>query len=332
MALSLSLALAALAGLATGPLALSIGELFTALLRHDDGDRLAREVLWNLRVPRVLLAMIVGAGLAVGGAVLQGLFRNPLADPGLIGVSAGGALGAVAMIVLGGTVWAPIVGVFSGFAIPLAAFVGASVATLLVYAIARRDPSRSVATLILAGIAINAIAGAVTGLFVFLADDQQLRTITFWNMGSLASGAWPMIIVAGLASLALIAATRWLAPALDALMLGERSASHLGFAVDRVTVVAIVLVAAAVGASVAVAGIIGFVGLVVPHLLRLWVGPSHRYLLPGSALGGALLLLLADIAARTVIAPAELPIGLLTALLGGPFFLWLLLRMRRRFT
>ncbi|MBK1674038.1 iron ABC transporter [Ectothiorhodospira shaposhnikovii] len=320
---------AALLGLTTGAVEVSPAEVLWVLTGHLD-DPFLREVILNLRLPRVLVAITVGAALAVSGVALQGLFRNPLADPGLIGVSAGAALGAVSVIVLGTTVLAPLVMALGVFTLPLAAFAGGLGTTWLVYRLASHGGHTSVATLLLGGIAINAIAGAATGMLIYMADDQQLRTLTFWNMGSLAHAGWTLWAVsAGLVMLAL-ACMPLVARALNGLMLGESVASHLGFPVHRIKTLVVVTAALAVGASVAIAGIIGFVGLVVPHLLRLTIGPDHRYLLPASALGGALLLLLADALARIIVAPAELPIGLLTSLLGGPFFLWLLLRQKGR--
>ncbi|MCG5525390.1 iron ABC transporter permease [Ectothiorhodospira haloalkaliphila] len=329
LALVPAVILAAMLGLTTGAVAMTPWDVLRILTGQLD-DPFLREVIFNLRLPRVLVAITVGAALAMSGVALQGLFRNPLADPGLIGVSAGAALGAVAVIVLGTTVLAPLVLPLGVLALPLAAFAGGLATTWLVYRLASRGGHTSVATLLLGGIAINAIAGAATGMLVYMADDQQLRTLTFWNMGSLAHAGWALWAVsAGFVVLAL-AALPFIARALNGLMLGESVATHLGFPVHRIKTLVVITAALAVGASVAIAGIIGFVGLVVPHLLRLTIGPDHRYLLPASALGGALLLLLADALARVIVSPAELPIGLLTALLGGPFFLWLLMRQQGR--
>lgn len=293
-------------------------------------ERQQELVITAIRLPRVALGLLVGAALAVSGAAMQGLFRNPLADPGLIGVSSGAALSAVVFIVLGATVLAPMAAILGPFTIAVAAFVGGTVTTLLVYRLATRNGRTSVATMLLAGIAINALAGAGTGLMIFLADDQQLRDVTFWTLGSLGGATWPVVgAVLPFLLIALIA-TPYLARALNAMLLGEAEARHLGVNTQRVKRLVIVLAAMAVGAAVAVSGIIGFIGLVVPHLLRLAAGPDHRLLLPGSALLGGALLVLADLLARTVVAPAELPLGILTALVGGPFFLWLLLQRRSR--
>ncbi|TWH01214.1 iron complex transport system permease protein [Mesorhizobium sp. J18] len=287
-----------------------------------------RIIVYDIRLPRVLLGILIGAALAISGAVMQGLFRNPLADPGLVGVSAGAGLGAITMIVLGGTVMGPFVALAGIYALPLAAFIGGLITTMLLYRIATRRGQTSVATMLLAGIALGAMAGAFSGVLVYLADDRQLRDLTFWGLGSLAGATWTKITAAGPIIALSLAAAPFMARALNALALGEASAAHLGIPVQRFKNVAIVTVAAATGASVAVSGGIGFVGIVVPHLLRLLIGPDHRYLLPASALLGASLLLLADAVSRTIVAPTELPIGIVTAAVGAPFFLWILLRRR----
>ncbi|QQP87847.1 iron ABC transporter permease [Skermanella sp. TT6] len=327
LALLAALACAAVvASLAIGASALSPGTVLAALFGGDVAHRDAAIVL-QLRLPRTLLGFGVGAALAVSGAMMQGLFRNPLADAALIGISGGAALAAVAVIVLG--VPTAVAGLAGPFALPAAAFAGSLVTILAVQRVARGDGRTDVAILLLAGIAVNAIAAAGTGYLVFGSDDRQMRDITFWTMGSLGGAAWPVVLaLAPFALGAVLAAGRW-AGVLDALLLGEREAALMGFRVEPAKTGIVTVCAAAVGASVAVAGVIGFVGLVVPHLVRLVVGAGHRLLLPASALLGGTLVLIADIVARTVVAPAELPIGLVTALIGGPFFLWLLIRRRR---
>lgn len=288
-------------------------------------DRLIVEAI---RLPRVTLGALVGASLAVSGAVMQGLFRNPLADPGIVGVSAGAGLGAASIIVLGGTFMAPFVNAAGIYALPLAAFAGGLVTTILLYRVATRHGRTSVATMLLAGIALGAFAGAATGMLVYIADDAQLRDLTFWGLGSVAGATWTKVVSAGPIIVAALATTPFLAKGLNALALGETAAHHMGVPVQWMKNVAIVSVAAATGAAVAVSGGIGFVGIVVPHLLRLAIGPDHRYLLPASALLGAAFLILTDCVSRTVVAPAELPIGIVTATIGAPFFLWILLRRR----
>lgn len=288
-------------------------------------------VIINIRLPRMLLAMLIGAGLAVSGLLMQGLFRNPLADPGLVGVSAGAGLGAVGMIVLGTTALAPITAFLGIYALQIASFGGGLLTTFILYRVATRGGQTAMATMLLAGIALGALAGAATGVLVYVANDAQLRDLTFWGMGSLAGANWTKILASGPIILAALIAAGFLGKGLNALTLGEATASHLGVPVQRLKHIVILAVAGATGASVAVSGGIGFVGIVVPHLLRLVIGPDHRFLLPASALLGASFLLLADAVSRVIVAPAELPIGIVTAAVGGPFFLWILLRKRTVF-
>ncbi|MEX0408509.1 iron ABC transporter permease [Aquibium sp. LZ166] len=287
-----------------------------------------RIIVYDIRLPRVILGILIGAALAVSGAVMQGLFRNPLADPGLVGVSAGAGLGAISVIVLGTTALGPVVQMFGIYALPFSAFLGGLATSLILYRVATRRGQTSIATMLLAGIALAAMAGAFSGVMVYLADDRQLRDLTFWGLGSLAGATWTKIAAAAPIIVVTLLAAPFLARGLNALSLGEATAHHLGVPVQRLKNVAIVAVAAAVGACVAVSGGIGFVGIVVPHLLRLLIGPDNRYLLPASALLGATLLLAADAVSRTIVAPAELPIGIVTAAVGAPFFLWILLRRR----
>ncbi|HRK41526.1 MAG TPA: iron ABC transporter permease [Gemmobacter sp.] len=277
-------------------------------------------VLMQIRLPRLIMGGLIGAALGVSGALMQGLFRNPLADPGLVGVGAGAGLGAVLAIVLGAS-WA--------ISVPLAAFVGAWGAVVLLYRVATRGGQTSVAVLLLAGVALAALAGAATGVLVYLADDRQLRDLTFWSMGSVAGASWEKCLWAGAFILPVLLLAPRLGAGLNALALGEAAARHIGHPVQRLKTLTVLAVAAATGAATAAAGGIGFIGIVVPHLLRLASGPDHRHLLPNAALLGATLLILADTAARLVVAPAELPIGILTALLGAPVFLWILLRQAR---
>ncbi len=335
---ALLLVVAVGASLAVGAVGISPGQVLAIL-----GDRVGLSLPWeferrqalvltSIRLPRVLLAIGVGGGLAVSGAIMQGLFRNPLADPSLIGVSSGAALAAVVTIVLGSTVFGAWSDALGAFLLPAAAFAGGAGATYVVYRLATREGQTSVTTMLLAGIAINALAAAGTGLMIFVADDDQLRDLTFWTLGSVGGATWPRLAVVGPCLLGGVLAAPLLSRPLNALLLGESEAGHLGIRTERVKKLVVLLAALVVGAAVAVSGIIGFVGLVVPHLLRLAVGPDHRVLIPGSALLGGALLLGADLLARTLVAPAELPIGIVTALVGAPFFLWLLLRDRQRGT
>lgn len=325
--LLVALVFACTASAATGAMHVSIGEVVRVLGAHlglapHSAAPPVDAVVWNVRVPRILLGLVVGSALGVSGAALQGIYRNPLADPGLIGASSGAALGAVATIVLG-------LGSFGGFTAPVFAFGGSLAASMLTYRLARHDGRTEIVTLVLTGIALNAMVVAFIGFLTFLADDQQLRSIVFWQLGSLAGARWEVLGVATLlVAIGLVSLPR-LARQLDLLALGEREARHLGVGVERLRFTVIVLAALVVGASVAVAGIVAFIGLVVPHIVRLVAGPSHRVVLWGSALSGAVLLVLADLFARTVAAPKELPLGVVTSAVGGGFFLWLLLSTRR---
>ncbi|MBO9409396.1 iron ABC transporter permease [Shimia sp. R9_1] len=322
------LLLAMLASLAIGASGTSLWQALWDLARGEELELRERVVLWDIRLPRTLMGVAVGAALAVSGATMQGLFRNPLADPGLIGVSAGAAFGAIVAIVLGGLLPAAISAALGYYIVPIAAFAGSWAMTLILYHVSTRKGRTSVATMLLAGIGLGALTGAVGGVLIYIADDAQLRTLTFWGMGSIAGATWSKLFAALPLMLAALIATPFIAKGLNGLALGEAAASHMGIDVQRTKNVAILAVAAAVGAAVAVSGGIGFVGIVVPHLLRLAVGPDHTYLLRNSALLGATLLLVADIISRMIIAPAELPIGIIMAVIGGPFFLWILLRRR----
>ena len=279
-------------------------------------------VLHSIRLPRVLLAVIVGAALAVSGAALQGLFRNPLADPGLIGIASGAALAVALMIVIIG----PLPGILGLYGLSIAAFMGGLLTSIVIFRFAGLTGASSVTYILLAGIAINALASAGTGFLAYLSDDQELRSLTFWTMGSLGGALWPGVLIC--ASL-VIPATFVLyrnAQRLNILLLGESEARHLGVDSERLKRNIIICTAISVGAAVAVSGIIGFVGLVIPHLIRLTLGPDHRLLIPASALLGAIILIIADTVSRTLLAPAEIPVGIFTSLIGGPFFLWLLIK------
>ncbi|NYT39035.1 iron ABC transporter permease [Allopusillimonas soli] len=318
LVLAACLVLALLAASAGGAVSIpwhSFPRLLLGPLQPD--DQLLHNVLVDIRLPRVLFSSLTGAALAITGAAIQALFRNPLAEPGLVGISAGAALGAVFAIVItaGGYL-----------AIASAAFTGSLLATLLAYAIGRRYTG--VAGILLAGIAINTVCGSIIGVLTYIANDAQLRDLTFWSMGSLAGASWRVLIWTGpwTALLLVYLCRQW--RVLNALLLGEREAAHLGFALKSIRRKLIVAIALVIGPLVAVTGGIGFVGLVVPHVMRMMLGAHHRFLLPASILGGALVLTLADWLARVLISPAELPIGLVTSLVGGPFFFWLLLRGR----
>lgn len=328
------LSLAIVLSLALGPVNIGLQNIAQVLWRRVGFEVVstpaleqAQLIVSQIRLPRALLGLAVGAVLALSGVAMQGLFRNPLADPGLIGVSSGAALGA-AVAIVGGAMLGGMSEAWSPYVLSICAFAGGLAVSALVYRLGRRDGQTHVATMLLAGIALAALAGAAIGLLTYLADDATLRTLTFWNLGSLNGASyarlWPLLLIT-------LAVALWLprrAKALNALLLGESEARHLGFSVEKLKRELVFCTALGVGAAVAAAGMIGFIGLVVPHVLRLVVGPDHRVLLPASALAGASLLLFADLTARLTLAPAELPIGIVTALIGAPFFLYLLLKSR----
>lgn len=332
--ITLILLLVVVAILSIGIGAVEISPLQTlAILAQKIGVNLSfafttqqESVLLFIRLPRVILGLTVGAGLAVSGAVLQSLFRNPLADPALIGVSSGAALAVSSAIVLGEALTFSFFLLNKTFFLPVSAFFGGLLATIFIYRIGKRASGSNVATMLLAGIAVNAFAGAGIGLMSLVATDAQLRNITFWSLGSLGGATWTSAAVSASLILISVFLLLRLSRLLNVILLGETEARHLGVNTERLKWQAICLVALAVGAAVAVSGAIGFVGLVVPHLLRLLTGADHRYLLVNSALLGANLILSADILARNLIAPAEIPIGIVTAIIGAPFFIWLLLR------
>lgn len=286
-------------------------------------------VLLSIRLPRIVLGIAAGAGLSAAGAVLQAMFRNPLADPMLIGVSSGAALAVTTVIVLGGSVASVYVQLTGPLALPLAGFVGGLAVTALLYRFATVEGATSIATMLLAGIAINALAFAGIGLLTTVASNEQLRNISFWNFGSLGGAGWDTVGVVAIAVVIATGVLMRMAAGLDALALGEIEARHLGFSTQALKRNVIGLSALMAGFIVAVCGVIGFVALVAPHIARSLLGASNRVVIPGAALIGAILLMGADVFGRVVAEPAELPIGIVTALIGAPFFLWLLLRQRR---
>ncbi|MDN5864542.1 MAG: iron ABC transporter permease [Gammaproteobacteria bacterium] len=334
--LALALAIVMIVALCVGPMPIGFETVLAAI-----GDKLGlassgsvthvqEAVLFSIRLPRILLAGAVGAILAASGAALQGLFRNPLADPALIGVSSGAALGAAGWIVFGSTLvaaqpWLAL----GGYTRAVAAFIGGIVATFVLFRIGGRRGRTSVATLLLAGIAINALGGAVLGFLSYLSSNQELRDITFWMLGSFGNASWRACLLLIPAAVLLCIGFSRFASVLNVFMLGETEARYLGIHVQRLKIVLVVMVALGVGLATAFTGVIGFIGLVTPHLLRLSGGPDHRLVIPGAALLGAVLTVGADTLARTLVSPAELPVGILTALIGAPFFMWLLLRQRK---
>ena len=319
MLMSISMLVCMLLAANLGAMPLSLRTLWQAPLSD-----LAWQIWLTIRLPRVLLAVLTGMALAVSGAVMQGLFRNPLADPGLLGISSGAGL-AVALSVVLPLSLPPLLALW----LPsLAAFAGSLVVTLLIFSFSRLAQGQ-LARLLLVGIAINALCGAAVGVLSWLSNDQQLRQLSLWGMGSLTGAQWPSLLVCALLIVPALLLMQTRARRLNLLQLGEEDAYYMGVDVKRTQRQLLVLSALLVGTAVAVSGIIGFVGLVVPHVMRFCLGSDHRWLLPGAALAGAILLLLADTLARTVVIPAEMPVGLLTSLLGGPWFLWQILRQQR---
>ena len=314
----------------TGQLAITPTEVAGSLLRAigidtawAPTDPIIESTLWVVRFPRIVMALVVGAALAVAGAVMQAIFGNPLAEPGVVGVSSGAALGAATAIVLGASV-------LGGGGVALFAFLGGLVATLLVYAVSRAGGRTEVVTLLLTGIAVNARAQAGIAFVLFVADTASREQIVFWQLGSLGGSLWSQVAIVASVTVVGVLLSFALARRYDLLSLGERNARHLGVNVEQLRLVSIVLVALLTGVAVAFTGIIAFVGLVVPHIIRMIIGPAHRGLILASAVGGGALLVLADLMTRTLVSGAELPIGMLTSLVGGPFFFWLLYRQRRR--
>ena len=317
----------ALFSLTVGTVSISWLEALGAIFGNASSAQIDT-ILFDIRLPRILLAIFVGAVLASTGAVMQGLFRNPLADPSLIGVSSGASVGASIMIVTaGGAIQG---GALIGLSlVSIGAFVGGFLATLLVYRLATSGMGTSVTTMLLAGIAIGALAGALNSLLSYFSDNDMLRQISLWQMGNLSGASWLKVSIMGVVAVLLMSLFPRDSKALNALLLGESEARHLGINVQWVKRRLIALTALGVGVSVAVAGLVGFVGLIMPHIIRLMIGPDHRWLIPASGLAGAVLLVIADSLARVVVIPAELPTGILTAILGAPFFVILLLQQRK---
>jgi iron complex transport system permease protein len=303
-----------------------VGSILRAIGIPNDwapDDQFVESTLWVIRFPRIVMAIVVGAALATAGAVMQAIFGNPLAEPGVVGVSSGAALGAATAIVLGLTA-------VGDFTVAVFAFAGGLLATLLVYVVSRANGRTEVVTLLLTGIAVNAFAGAGLAFVLFAANTASREQIIFWQLGSLNGSLWREVLVVAVVAVAGVAVAILLSRRYDLLSLGERNARHLGLDVERLRVISIIVVALLTGVAVAFVGIIAFVGLVIPHVMRMLLGPQHRSLIIASAFGGAVLMLAADLLARNIVAGAELPIGMLTSLVGGPFFFFLLWRQRRR--
>ena len=316
-----------------GAVKITIAEILNILLTKlgiSNGQSQHEAVFWVIRLPRVLLSAFVGAGLAISGTAMQGIFRNPLADPSIIGISSGAASTASVFIVVLSAILPQWYTMWGVSLLSIASFIGAAITAWLIFTISHTKRGADLATMLLAGIAINALGGAITGVMTFLADDVQLRSLTFWTLGSLGGATWQSAgIVAAITTVCLI----FLIPVskgLNAMALGESEALHIGINVQSLKVRVIILTTLAVSATVAFCGIIGFIGLAVPHILRISFSSDNRFLLPASALGGALLLIWADTLSRTIAQPAEVPIGVITALTGAPVFLYLLIQQKRK--
>ncbi|MEJ8849924.1 iron ABC transporter permease [Variovorax rhizosphaerae] len=327
------LAMAFALGAASGAYAISISQLWQVITAvwNDAADPSPQQLVFmNIRLPRLLLGVAAGAGLGMSGALMQGLFRNPLADPGLIGISSGAALAAGVTIVLGAWLWPVLPRTLGSWTLVTMAFGGGFLVTLLIYSLSRSEGGTRMALMLLAGIAINALAGAGLGLLSVMATDEQLRSLQFWLLGSLGGARWSAVILVSVVVFIACAFALTLSAPLNAIALGESQAALLGVDVERVKRRAIVVTALAVGSVTATTGIIGFIGLIAPHWVRMVAGPDHRVVLPASGLLGAALVLAADTVARTVMAPAELPLGVLTAFIGVPMFLLMLRHFRNR--
>jgi iron complex transport system permease protein len=317
----------------TGAVNLSFSEIID-IIRHKAGNNqiqvnpIHEGLFFEIRLPRTFLCVLVGAALSVSGALMQSLFRNPIVEPGLIGTSAGSALGAALLTVLGNNAFFNNMAFLGDLMMPICAFVGGLVATMLVYFFSASFNRVNISIMILAGIAINAIANGATGFLAYIARDPQARSITFWSLGSLSVANWQSVIIVGVSTiLGFILALRFAKP-LNALQLGDTEAGYLGINTERMKILVILVNTLLVSVATSIVGIIAFIGLIVPHLLRLLKGSDSRYLLIGSALLGAIILIATDMICRIIIAPAEMPIGIVTAFVGAPVFLWLLARMK----
>ncbi|MBN2069308.1 MAG: iron ABC transporter permease [Opitutales bacterium] len=329
--LSLLLVLVILFACTVGSMDISIGQIVHIIAAHlhlpvsAEGFTPAQDsVVWAVRLPRVLFGVLIGASLALTGAAMQGLFRNPLADPGLLGISAGGSMGVIIAIVFGSTLFSAFPLVLRQAMLPICSILGSLGATLLVYNLSRVRGRTHATTMLLTGIAVNGLASSVVGTGMYIASNEQLREYSFWHLGSLGRAAWPVVFICSICIIPMMWVLCTQARALNAFLLGESEAWHLGINVQRVKRLIICVTAAMVGVGVAYCGVISFLGLIVPHLVRMLIGPDHRWLMPGSILAGAILLVSADLTARTVVTPSELPIGVITAFFGAPFFFFLL--------
>jgi iron complex transport system permease protein len=334
--LTILLVLSVLISTRVGAVDISWGKIF-AFLGHRMGftagepfTPIEEALFFQIRLPRVILCAFVGAALSVAGAMMQALFRNPIVEPGLVGTSSGAALGAAFIFVMGKSVTGPVAAIAGPLLLPLFAFIGGFTATLVVYKLSNVFGKTNVNTMILAGIAMNALANGGTGFFSYVARDPQARSITFWNLGTLAGADWKGVIMVGIStSVGILLCLRY-SKGLNALMLGEEEAGSLGIHTEKLKMRVLLLNTFIVAMATSLVGVISFIGLIVPHLLRILKSSDNRFLLIGSALLGAILLNLADMIARVLVAPSEFPIGVVTAFAGAPVFLYMLIRNSRR--
>ena len=322
-----------------GPVNISLNQIFNILfykigLLSDQSNlnfsSIHESVLWNIRIPRIILGILVGLGLGSAGAILQGLFRNPLVDPGFIGVSSGAAVGAMIAIMFSSMIANYFIQSFIPFILPMLAIIGAFITTMIIYRMSKVANKTNIMAMLLSGIAINALSGAIIGLFVSISSDSELRSFTFWTLGGLDNASWLVVGISALFILTTFLIIYISRKQLDIFMLGDAEANNLGVNVEKLKKRIIVVASIMVGISVSFCGMIGFIGLVTPHLIRLFIGPKHKFLIPGSALLGSILLLLSDLISKTIIAPAQLPVGVITAIIGAPFFIWLIFNQKAR--
>lgn len=301
-----------------------------AIIHHEPhkAESIYRGVFFQIRLPRTLLCILVGATLSVSGALMQSIFRNPIVEPGLVGTSAGAAFGAAFVFVFGNIAFFNHTGLSGNILLPLCAFIGGWCATMIVYRLSASFGKVSVSTMLLAGMSINALASAGTGFLSYIARDPQARSITFWNLGTFTGADWSAVMVVGIVSIPVLIVIMRYAKHLNLLQLGDTEAQYLGVNTERIKKRLIFLNTLMVAAATSMVGVIAFIGLLVPHLLRLLRGSDNRYVIAGSALLGGIVMIAADMVSRIIIAPAEMPIGIISAFIGAPLFLWMLLQNR----
>ena len=336
--LLLILIIVSITSLIYGPVDLSIKNIFDIIISklnitssNDDlpFNNIQETVVWNIRLPRLLLGIIVGLALGSSGAVLQGLFRNPLVDPGFIGVSSGAAVGAMLAIMFS-SFFFNLFKISSFLLLPVLSMLGAFIVTIIIYKLSKVESKTNIMAMLLSGIAINAFAGAIIGILVSISSDAQLRSFTFWTLGGLDRGNWDIIGLSYALILGCFVIVFLIRDKLDIFMLGDAEAYHLGIDVERLKKLIILISSLMVGITVSFCGMIGFIGLVTPHLVRLTIGPIHKYLIPCSAILGSIILVLADLISKTIIAPAQLPVGVITSSIGAPIFIWLIYNQRQK--